>query len=255
MGQTYKKYIRLNSELGLRRFGSESGISRFIFFPFVGGHSLAFKTLADALPDDWEIWAIDPPGHGWSNGELLTNFNNMVDLYFKELAFLLKENVYLFGHSLGGLIVYRLTQLLEKLNIIPGGIFIGASPLPHRISEYEYLLGKDDSQLIDTMIEFGGIPEVFQYDRDLILPYIESMRADIKAFLDTKIQQDPSLKTPITIFYSKEDTFIPHENISEWDFYGQHVNLVEIGGKHIFIQSHSHALANKITELIYNDGL
>lgn len=250
MLKTYDNYKLFSENIGLRRLGAKEGSVRIIFFPYVGGQSLSFKPLAEALPKAWELWALDPPGHGWAGGDLLTDFNQMVRLYFSQLPEVFQGNFYFYGHSLGGMVAYKLTQLLENENIRPGGIFIGASPIPHRLSEYEYLLGKDKHQLMDFFSRFGEIPKAFVENSRLLLHYVSHIEADIKVFLSSDIRRSPVISTPMTVLYSREDTFFNYENIYEWDIYGHNVFFKEVKGNHIFIQSHSHLVASAIEEFI-----
>lgn len=244
------KYLHLSHHLGLRRLSKNTGKIKVIFLPFVGGQSLSFRQLADTLPNNWELWGIDPPGHGWAGGEFITDFTMLANLYFQELHFLWKNDFYLFGHSLGGLFAFRLGQLMEEVKIQPRGIFIGASPVLHRIDEYEYLRRQSEKELIETMISFGGIPENIALQRDFLMYYIKQIQADLPVFLNCKISRTPVIKTPMVVFYSKQDLFVPYENMFEWDIYGENVCFEEVDGGHLFIQSHQQLVAAKIIKFI-----
>lgn len=251
MTRSYKNYFFLNRNLGLRLLSPERGSPRILFFPYVGGHSLSFKMLAGELPGAWELWAVDPPGHGWAGGQLVDDFSEIVDLYLCELQHLFRDEFYLYGHSLGGLVAFRLAQLLMERNTSqPAGVFLGAAPVPHRISEYEHLRGKEMNQLVDMMAEFGGIPEALADNKDFLSFFFTPVRADIKVFLSSSIQREPGFNVPVTVLYSKEDRFIPHENIYEWDIYGENVCFKEVEGNHIFIQTHCSRTANVIKDTV-----
>ena len=239
----YHNYLHLSNHLGLRRLAgkSETATITLFFFPFVGGQSLSFKGVASALPENWVIWGVDPPGHGWSQGTFLTDFEEMVALYFAELSYLWKDNFFLYGHSLGGLVIYRLAQLMEAKGIRPGAIFISAAPLPHRISEYEYLRYQSREQLLATMNAHGG--GMTNIHEQFLEPYLASIRADIGVFLSCRIERRP-IATPMTVLYSKNDSFLDYEYIYEWDIYGNNVDFEEMAGNHIYIQSHSALVAS-----------
>lgn len=58
--------------------------------------------------------AAEPPGHGTNLMPLETSIDRLAELYKEGLTGKLNRPFILFGHSMGGLVVYRLTQLLER---------------------------------------------------------------------------------------------------------------------------------------------
>jgi external thioesterase TEII len=244
-----KNYLQLDRNLAVRKLKGQSGERTLIFFPFVGGQSLSFKGVSDVLPECWTVWGIDPPGHGWSQGEALNDFDEMIELYYHELSFLWKNDFYLFGHSLGGLIAYRLVQIMEKDSLWPKALFTSAAPLPHRISDYEYLRNRDNRELLEIMREHGGIPEGLTDHREFLNYYMDAIQSDIQSFLGCQIQRSTVIRTPMYVFYSKKDIFLPFEFVYEWDIYGENVRFVEVTGNHLFIQSHAQEVAEKLVEM------
>lgn len=250
MTNSYKNYTVLKDGLGLRRYKGDLQYGRMIFFPFVGGQSLAFKNLSDVLPDHIELFAIDPPGHGWSKSDVICDFDQMIDLYFNELQSLFEGDYYLYGHSLGGIIAYRLTQMLQVKNNSPKGLFLSASPVPHRVDEFEYMRTDDDQKLIEILEQIGGIPKILKERPSFMKFFTNQIRADIEIFLTSNVGYDSVVQTPITMIYSKEDLFLCSDDVYEWDVYGDNVTFEEVGGNHMFIQSHFEDVAKIITKVI-----
>lgn len=244
-------YIYLKDGLGLRRLkGTGDNKKRIIFFPFVGGQSLSFKSLARELPDDMDVMAIDLPGHGWANGKCIDDFEEMIDLLYNELLAYFNGDFYLFGHSLGGIIAYRISQMLEKENIHPKRVIISASPLPHRIDEYRYIGDKDMKELIKIMSDFGGINSVFLDNEKHLEYYFKTIKADIDAFLKVSISINNPIKSPVTVFYSEDDSFVNYTDIFEWGIYGQDVSFQKVKGKHIFVQTEFKEVSQSLVNLL-----
>lgn len=240
-------YMKFDKEMGLRRLKGNGEGKVLVCFPFVGGQSLSFKLMAESLPEEWTVFGVDPPGHGWSRGGPLSDFDEMVDLYLKELSFIWKNRqLYLCGHSLGALIAFRLAQIMEQRAMRPQMLFLSAPPLPHRIFEYNYLSNKDKTQLLETLAEHGGIPAELMGNESFFDFYAVPIQADIRAFLGCKIGRSPGVNTPVYVFYSKGDTFLPFESIYEWVVYGRDVHFVEVSGNHLFLQSDGREVAEKI---------
>ncbi|WES34058.1 alpha/beta fold hydrolase [Ruminiclostridium papyrosolvens DSM 2782] len=244
-------YAILEKGLGLRRLkGSSDNKTKIFFFPFVGGQSLSFKDIARGLPEGIEVLAIDFPGHGWARGECIKDFEELINLLSNVLLEYLGDNFYFFGHSLGGILAYRITQILEEKNIKPKKVIISASPLPHRIEEYKYLDKKSMKELVEIMSGFGSINSAFLDNQTYLEYYFRTIKDDIAVFLKTKVDMDKPIESPSFIFYSEEDSFVKYTDIFEWGIYGQDVSFVKVKGDHIFVQTEYEEVTKKIIDLL-----
>ncbi|MGH9889706.1 MAG: thioesterase domain-containing protein, partial [bacterium] len=57
--------------------GPERGPT-LVCLPFAGGSAVSFRDLGAALPPEWRLIAIDPPGHGLNPGPCLDRIEDMV---------------------------------------------------------------------------------------------------------------------------------------------------------------------------------
>lgn len=243
-----QQLIRLRDGLSLRRLGDgkTENVPNLIMFPFVGGYSLSFAPLAKALNGCFRCWAVDPPGHGWTKGELFTDFNQLLRLYYEQLGSVFVGRYFLFGHSLGGLFAYQLGKWLERDGNPPAAVFVSASPVPHRISEYQYLRNKNDLEIMEVLAQYGGIAETLMQNTEFLRHAAKPVQADVKVFLSTEIKRQPVLMSPLIVLFSKGDAFIKDDEFFEWDIYGQNVSYEEVSGNHLFIQSEYMAVADTI---------
>ncbi|BCJ94406.1 surfactin synthase thioesterase subunit [Anaerocolumna cellulosilytica] len=251
MNQTKQEYVFLNKGIGLRRLkGKSNDKTKIFFFPFVGGQSLSYKDVAKDLPENMEVLAIDYPGHGWVRGEYITDFDELVMLLYEELEEYFGDDFYFFGHSLGGLIAYRMVQYLERKNRGPQKVFISASPLPHRIEEYRYLADKSIEELVTVMSAFGGINPVLLENKAHLEYFAAPMKADIAVFLKTSVDMNLAVETPMYVFYSEGDSFVKYTDICEWGIYGQTVVFIKVKGEHIFIQTDYKEVTEHLNRLL-----
>ena len=88
--------------------------------------------------------AIEPPGHGTNRMALVDNLEKLADLYIAALKPRLSSQFVLFGHSMGGMVVYRLAQKLEQEGIFPAAAVISAIQPPH-IQRQKVSHQKDDA--------------------------------------------------------------------------------------------------------------
>lgn len=244
-------YITSESGANIRCLkGTMENSKALLFFPFVGGQSLSFKKVAESMDDTVSVWGIDLPGHGWSTGKLIDSFDTLIELLFPVMSNFADKELYLFGHSLGGLIAFRLTQLMEKENFTIKMVFISASPLPHRVNEWTYLKDFKGLALIEDLAQHGGVPEGLTSNEGLIDFYSKILAADIGVFLSASITRQPTLKTKTYVMYSKGDSFLDCNNIFEWDIYGRDISFVEVRGNHLYVATEGEMIGKKLIELI-----
>src|SRR4051812_4307985 len=97
-------------------------------FPYAGGSATIYNTWKSYCSDNFEIVPMELAGRGRRVNEPL--YEDLDDMVIDMLAILRKEiekiSAYaLFGHSLGGLIVYKLTHRIRHLSMLqPMEIFV-----------------------------------------------------------------------------------------------------------------------------------
>lgn len=97
--------------------------------------------------------AIEPPGHGTNQMDLVDDFETLVGMYQTALEPKLTRPFVLFGYSMGGMVAYRMAQKLEKAGIYPKAVIISAIQPPDikrkKVSHY------DDDAFLDHIIQLG----------------------------------------------------------------------------------------------------
>ncbi|MDA1677499.1 thioesterase II family protein [Bacillus cereus group sp. TH152-1LC] len=214
-----------------------------ICFPFAGGYSVSFSNLSRYLNNQLNVIAIEPPGHGTNRLPLIDDIEELIDLYIEKLDDFLKDDVILFGHSMGGFIVFRLVQKLEKMNITPRMAFLSACSPPHlKFKKVSHLSNKE---FIDYLVELGGISQELLEEKELLDFFLPVIRADFKAIETFQPLEDISLSTRVHILNGKLDH--KHFNqFSEWEHWLNNYKIHEIDGAHMFINSHPEQVSNTI---------
>ncbi|WP_158408456.1 alpha/beta fold hydrolase [Desulfosporosinus fructosivorans] len=96
----------------------ESTIGNSLPIVFVHGAGGSSKSWSEQLVSDsqYNSWALDLPGHGKSEGSLLSNIKDMAEFINDFIKALTLEKFVLVGHSMGGAIVQEFAlQYPEKL--------------------------------------------------------------------------------------------------------------------------------------------
>lgn len=246
MSENNIEYVEEN--LVARKLNSNSSEHKLICFPPAGGFSLSFKPLANELSHTWEVWGIDPPGHGLSQGSLLHSVNEMATYYFKKLQFLFHGRFSLLGHSLGGLVAYALGKKLESLCIYPTTVIICATEPPHRIATRTKMSTLTDADLVNKLVKLNGLPaDVLKYEH-LLKGLLPLVRADLLAFEHFSVDlSEEMMRTPIWLFGGTADPLVCLTTLQEWDRYGVNTTCFLIEGNHFFVQLAARATA-KILE-------
>ena len=108
-----------------RKAGTTAGT--IVCAPYGGGSALIYKPLADALPDDWELYSIAVPGH--ELGERARPIPQVAADCVREILAGVEGPAVLYGHcGLGVMLTVEIARLLEEAGrpveaVYLGGIF------------------------------------------------------------------------------------------------------------------------------------
>lgn len=145
-----------------------------------------------------------------------------------------------FGHSLGGLLAYELTQrLLARGGPLPAHVFISAARAPHTALPREPLYDLPDDELLARLRTMGGTPQRVLDEPELMQLFLPLLRADF-TIADTyrRPAEDPLLPVPVTTFEGAEDDEVNPEKIAAWsERVGGRHGHVRLPGDHFFLQT------------------
>jgi external thioesterase TEII len=233
----------------LLRMGAKGGAPRLICFPAAGAAATSFRGLGSALPESWELIAIDPPGHGFNRGPLLDDIEAMVSAYRAALEPDLREPCFLFGHSLGGLVAYRLAAQLEQESRPPKGLFVCTLKGPRRVVDETWSV-LDDDALIARIDRIEGVPRPFRQNLEDFKPFLPAIRADFRALERYLHVAGPKLALPMWIFAAERDPFVAPERAREWLETGDHAVFELLPGGHFVLDAHASEVARRVVERV-----
>ncbi|TDF92727.1 thioesterase II family protein [Paenibacillus piri] len=226
--------------------GSPADI-KLVCFPFAGGYSAAFRPLKPLLQNDCDIFAAEPPGHGSNRMPLVESLETLADIYLEDLIPQLDKPLVLFGHSMGGLVAYRLAQKLEQRGISPEAVIISAVQPPH--TRRKPLTHLDDGAFLDYVIGIGGIPAELVQAREVLEFFLPAMRADFKA-LETFEHTDHSLlQAPVHILNGEKDGPCM-QDAEGWRRWTQRIRFHTFQGGHMFLLSEMERVAKTIQSIL-----
>ena len=210
---------------------------RVLAIPFAGGGPLAFAPLAARLPDDWSLWAVDPPGHLRTRGPLLRSVDAMRDLYLELIPPELLAGAVLLGHSLGGYVAFALAERLEACGRPAPAVVIAAVRPPDRPDPDLALAAMTDEALFAWLLRLGGIPGGAGDPREIFEFYRDVLRADLVAFdtFDAGVRRLRA--TPLQVIGANGDLLAPAGEVRGWSRYAADCRVELIDADHLFLLS------------------
>jgi external thioesterase TEII len=231
----------------IQQLSAASTNVQLICFPFAGGYSATFRPLQPLLQDHCDILVAEPPGHGSNRMPLVESLETLVDIYLEALLPQLHKPLVLFGHSMGGLVVYRLTQKLEQRGIFPEAVIISAVQPPH--TRRKQLTHLDDGAFLDYVIDIGGVPAELVQAREVLQFFLPAIRADFKA-LETFEHTDHSLlQAPVHILNGEQDQSCL-QDAAGWRQWTKQIRFHTFQGGHMFLLSETERVATAIQSIL-----
>jgi surfactin synthase thioesterase subunit len=201
--------------------GSDSTSAARVFcFAHAGGNPRLFLDWQPYLGTDAQIVAVCPPGRGHRVMERQPSIDELVDGAAAAISATTIDDtrpIYLFGHSLGGLIAFEVARRLRDLPYLRHLVLSGISApslLPsQRIRELAQLEGKE---FAEALTFFGGLPpEVFSEEGvlELLLP---GLIADFRMAAGYRYRPAAPLATNISLISGRDDPHVGGAQLRPW---------------------------------------
>lgn len=190
---------------------------RLFCLPFAGGGASAFRAWGALLAPDIEVCPVQLPGREDRYTESAsTNVTALARAVARELMPFLDKPYAMFGHSMGALVAFEVTQALRHgSQREPEHLFLAAYPAPQaplRRPIHEL----PDAAFIDEMRRLDGTPESVLQNEELMAFMLPVLRADFKACETYEYAARPPLSCPIVMYGGTEDREVEAGDLEEW---------------------------------------
>jgi len=235
--------------------------TRLFIFPYAGGSPPAFWKWATKFPDHIEAWITHYPGRGSRfNEPPIRRIDILVERLYQAIQPFLNKPFVFFGHSLGGLVAFELTRILQQ-NDLPQPIilFVSACNAPQHPDPHPPLHTLPDAKFLMALEEFNGIPVEVLDNRELIKLLLPTLRADFEAFEKYRYRPNELLiDCPIATFGGKNDSRLSREDLEGWAAQTSSTFKSKyFSGGHFFIHSTNddvmRSIVNEIMPLVTKD--
>lgn len=242
-------------QIGLRTWRGDGG--NIVCFPCAGGDALSFRSFATALPDWYEVTALDLPGHGGALGFPVTSLDRLVQL---STAALVRRPVpvAVLGHSFGA---YLAVEAVRRLSV-PDPRWrdvriIVCSALAPSVATSLPSPTLSDGALAERLVDLGGIPAELA-GGPLMSQFLPRIRADLTAahgyVADARRRQDAPLTNPTLVITGAADPMCDHQLAGAWREVVTQPESVVIQAGHYVPQTAPAALADTVDGWLSTTG-
>ncbi|RPF22276.1 thioesterase II family protein [Myceligenerans xiligouense] len=195
---------------------------QIVMFPFLGGFGASFNGLTGTLEEDWDVWTVNPPGHGSSTLPPVHRLDDLVDLYLGNLRDVLKPGAVFFGHSMGSVVAYHVLLAMAAdagfAGRRPTDLVLSASAAPRHLPVQGYGALPED-ELIRHLRSFGTFPEEVVQDADLMAMLVPAFRADYQVLEDARRRPVTLLDVRTRLILGALDSQTPAGSTEAWQDY------------------------------------
>lgn len=220
-----------------------------ICIPFAGGGASQFATWQKIIGSRIEILPVQLPAREDRYGECaITDINEAVKNISHEISSVVGDMPFaVFGHSMGGLIAYSLTERLEnEYRQFPKLCVISASSID--VCRKKSGINKmNDAELIDELMQYGGIDEKLLEIPDFLKIYLDMIRNDYILIESFKNYKNKNIKTDLRLYSGNKDVLVSRDEMTEWKKYtsGQ-VTERQFEGNHFFLREYAEDICKDI---------
>ncbi|QKG19890.1 non-ribosomal peptide synthetase [Actinomadura verrucosospora] len=242
----------------LHLLGPSAGTPRLalVCVPYGGGNAVAYRPLADAMPPDVALWAVDLPGHDLADDRPCAPIAETAARCAHEIADRVTGPVAVYGQCAGAATTVELARRLEDIGVPVVATFIGASLPPEDPRRAERRLAEGTlDQILEHLRRLGGFDGALD-DEDVtgILRVVQHDLAEsVRFFLREERLPPRPLRGPLHCLVGDRDPATTDHAAGHrrWEPYAGEVTLSVIpDGDHYFCKHRPHAVAAVVMDLL-----
>jgi medium-chain acyl-[acyl-carrier-protein] hydrolase len=221
-------------------------------FPHAGGTASMVRRWTDLLPDWCDVWAVQYPGRESRFTEMPHDrAEPLADAIATAIAPRLRGPVFFFGHSMGALLAFLVTQrLMAAGKPAPHHLIVAGRRAPHLPDPFEPAHRLPEPQFIARLRRLNGTPpEIFQH-ADLMEILLPMLRADFG--ISETYQHKPTLplSCPLTVLGGTRDPMATRDELCAWAAHSPDgMTMHMFDGDHFFIRSAQAAVLHRVSAI------
>ena len=236
-----------------------------IAFHYGGGNSSAYRNWGRYLPPNVNLLGVDLPGRGARYREpLIDRVEAVVDgleqgMRLQRSIFATEKLVY-FGHSIGALIAYELAKrMIARVGMVPRHLIVSGAMAPHLLRTRPPLHALPKPQFVAELRKYGGTPEAFFQNEELMDLFIPILRSDFAIAETYRMNRLDPLACDLSVYGGSHDTAVSAEGLAAWEVLTTGACEIRMfSGGHFFLHEVERAVVTTVSsvlEKIARDGV
>lgn len=223
-----------------------------VFFPHAGGSPNQYRALASRLEIGRTCSCVLLPGRQSALASPpLDNLTEAAAAVAACIEVKRPPNLILWGHSLGAILAYEVSVLLEKRDIFPSLLVVSAQNAPVRTYPRPAIHDADEAHFIQEMLKYGGTPSDFVGSKELLELLVPTLRADFKMVETYSFDGMSVISSPVLALVGTDDPFIAEDECGGWaERTNAAFKLERLPGKHFFLQENIEQIDKILTATI-----
>lgn len=201
--------------------GADSAfVPRVFCFAYAGGNPRMFLDWQPHLAADSELIAVCPPGRGHRAGEPRPTIEQLITGAAAAISAATGDDdrpIYLFGHSLGGLVAFEVARQLRGLpalrHLVASGVSAPSLLPSKRVRELARLEGRAFAEAVGF---FGGLPPELLADDDVLNLLLPSLIADFRMAAGYRYQSGTPLTVDVSLIIGRDDPHVGAAQLEPW---------------------------------------
>ncbi|WP_019031051.1 thioesterase II family protein [Salinispora arenicola] len=227
---------------------STEPLATLVVLPHSGGLGQGYARWAKWFPEDVRVITAQYPGRGPRYGE--EHARSMAAMA-EPLAEALAEEteLHVFGHSLGAMIGFEICWLLAGKGRPVRAFYPSAAPASQiRQDPTAVTAGPSDAELVEALVERGGMDRAVLEHPELLELVLEACRADREVTLSYRYGTERRvLDCPVIAFGGTTDVAVAPADLARWPELTTGPGEVHLlDGGHFYLNDHMAAVTGRI---------
>jgi medium-chain acyl-[acyl-carrier-protein] hydrolase len=190
---------------------------RLFCFPFAGGNAFTYRAWKTNLPDWINVCPAHLPGRGARiNEPVYTDMHELTAAVFENMRDFLDYPFAVFGYSMGAIIGFELTRLLQKEGIVPEHLFVAASRPPQLAGRDPIIYDLPNEIFKEEISKLNGTPREILENKELLDLMLPLLRGDFQLVETYQFTEGAKLECPISAFGGNDDEEVSEDELKQW---------------------------------------